>query len=373
MGRYKSLHKMRVPKDGFIGCYYDDRGRLRPIIKSFGRKSPPTMRGSSSFAELTKRGLFSTKRRTTVEGKTKFDVAWLNQYSLKDLKSRKSQFTQMTSRDAYNQAIKLKVMDSWEFAQWWEWRSKIEPIPRDPYIAFRTDQELFARTEGITYWKGKVNRSDIDIDYPRKREREVPRKHRKRKGKRIKRQPTPQRGIKLSPQDQAEKEYYQKFADEYCEHYKVPRVELVYHPRTTSRKSHYASRWAGKLVQGERRYYPYGNGVVHLGGSGRHSLVLSTLSHELGHHVHYLSRVQERGFLTSSEAGGVKRSPKERLADEKSAWKIAEPYIKGMEGEAVARWGKRFALETYRRKGTLVLIGKGKKVYLFGEKREGID
>lgn len=372
MGRYKSLHKMTVGKDGFIGCYEDKQGRLRPITQSFGRKSP-TQGSSSSFAELTKRGVFSTKRRTTVEGKMKFDVAWLNQYSLKDLKSREKQFTQMTSRDAYNQAIKIKVMDSWEFAQWWEWRSKIEPIPRDPYIAFRTDQELFARTEGLDYWKGRVNRSDIDIDYPRKREREIPRKHRKKKGKRIRREPTPQRGIKLSPQDQQEKEYYQKFADELCEHYKVPRVELVYHPRTSSSKSHYASRWSSKSVNGERRYYAYGNGVVHLGGAGRHSMVLSTLSHELGHHVDYRSKFQERGFLTSEEAGGVRRTPKQRLADEKRAWKIAQPYITGMKGEPVARWGKRFALETYRRKKEVVLIGQGDMKLIFGEKKEGID
>jgi len=242
---------------------------------------------------------------------------------------------------------KKEIINSQHFQQWLEYRRSISPFPSNPYRAYMIDKGINAdKRPSEEVWGRIVNRSDnYPVDTyqngsPRERQpRRIPRKQKRRYERKEGRR---KESRKLSKKELALKEISEKMSS----HYGVPAPEVVFMKTGGSRS--YASIPSFDAL---------GRGTsVHIGSKGKLSPHLKAIMlHETGHTVHGSSTQEQMkahgkmGFVESRYIRGG------RIVREKTAWDLAEPFIKKMPSEGgargIARWTKAWSALSYRKKG----------------------
>jgi len=273
------------------------------------------------------------------------------------------------SKVSQEQELKRDTLRSSAFLVWWANRKKINPVPSDPYRAFRIDRSLKAKLHSTEVWKKKTNRSDSPlVDYPigsrGKRPKIISRKqqHRKPSKKSIKKL-TKQEKRKIlygssdpfaSDRDAQHKKKQVAHArkvlvqegEKMAQHYGVPTTPL-----------HFSSRDPNQFarIRGDRRVGVI-KASIHLRSGKLTASQKLTMLHEQGHVIHARQSYDKSNQILQSNKrfdtltglhgqGG-------QYQKEKIAYNLAEPFIKKLPKgqQAVARWTKRRNLATYQKK-----------------------
>lgn len=261
-----------------------------------------------------------------------------------------------------------RTLHSKAFKDWWEVRSREEPIPSNKYQAYQIDKSLHAKIQPRPIWAIEPNRADqFKIDFP---DEGVPTYAPAAKPPR--RREAPEKSPEL-PKVGVRRELMLA-AERMAQRHGIPTPTIDFTRESVRRSSTHTGVYQ-EGVQGNLKFS--GRQNVRLGIAGDKDkaikvVTLGTLFHEIGHDIHARAR-----FEVNPQLAGIRpfSGKHKSYHDEQAATRIARTEIKRVlptkgGAQAIANWDLREALQTYKegwiRRGHPVKIEKGTNRILSG-------
>lgn len=237
----------------------------------------------------------------------------------------------LSKRQRAAAAIRAKVMGSRDFQTWWAARRHLAPLPTDPYRAYMIDKGILAPPVEHDVWKPRTNRSDlipvdIPMNAPARKVQSLGRKHAKQHHYRQGYTPT---AARPRPELTADQKEIVTLIESMAKHYNTSVPDIFFEKGAS----------AG-YYQGHGGVYGI-KPFIKLNANRKNiPQQKASAAHEMGHHVH---NVGAESVLGDIGANAFQTS--HRIEREKTAWKIADPFM--TDNRKVQKWRKKFALGTY--------------------------
>jgi hypothetical protein len=274
----------------------------------------------------------------------------------------------MGKREILAAQKRREVTSSSDYKAWVYYRRQAPNPPSDYYHAYMTDKALRAPQEDRTPW----SKHPYEADWGRV---DSPTGHHEPRhtSKPVQSQPNKTEVPKVK---QDIKDEIKELGRTMSKDFDSPNVDQHTFLDASSRRSQMAltrNRLTGQYVASEAR----------IGLNSSRPAIIAAAAHEFGHHIHARGKdrnkladigVPSEPYRASSSYNKSSLQLKKQYGNETAAWKIAQPYIdktlpkKG--GQlAMAKWGKAYALTTYRREQTRDMIDPRNYTIHFGKKR----